>query len=130
MGKKLYVGSLPYEVTNDQLKELFSKAGVVDSVNVFTDSFSGRSKGFGFIEMSTDEEAVKAIEMFNGYALGGRSIVVNEARPKPEYKSGDSHRSYPGRSFGGGYGDRGRDSNRGDSRGRRGGDRRGGGRRG
>ena len=83
MAKKLYVGNFPYEVTNSQLEELFAKAGTVESANVITDKFSGRSKGFGFVEMSTDEEAKKAIEMFNNSDLNGRSIVVNEARPKP-----------------------------------------------
>lgn len=94
VAKKLYVGNLPYEVTNSQLEELFVKAGTVESVNIITDSFSGRSKGFGFIEMSTDEEAMKAMKMFNGYELSGRTIVVNEARPKPEYRGRDSYRSY------------------------------------
>lgn len=81
MGKKLYVGSLPYNTTDQQLKEHFSAAGTVESATVISDKFSGRSKGFGFVEMSTDEEAQKAVEMFNGSDLGGRNIVVNEARP-------------------------------------------------
>ncbi len=122
MAKKLYVGNFPYEVTNSQLEELFAKTGTVESVNIITDKFSGRSKGFGFVEMSTDEEAKKAIEMFNGYELAGRSIVVNEARPKPEYQSRDSSRSYTDRyPGGGGYGDktRGRNSRGRDSRGRK-----------
>jgi RNA recognition motif-containing protein len=81
MAKKLYVGGLPYETTEDSLKELFSKAGTVDSAVIITDKISGRSKGFGFVEMSTDEEAQKAIEMFNGQELEGRNIIVDEARP-------------------------------------------------
>ena len=81
MAKKLYVGSLSYSTTDDQLKQHFSQAGTVESATVITDKMSGRSKGFGFVEMSTDEEAQKAVEMFNGQELDGRTIVVNEARP-------------------------------------------------
>ena len=81
MAKKLYVGSLSYNTTDDQLKQHFSQAGTVESATVITDKMSGRSKGFGFVEMSTDEEAAKAVEMFNGQDLDGRQIVVNEARP-------------------------------------------------
>lgn len=84
MSNKLFVGSLPYAVTEDQLKELFSGAGSVASARVITDRATGRSKGFGFVEMSTDEEAQRAIEMFNGKDMDGRTIVVNEARPKAE----------------------------------------------
>ncbi len=81
---KLYIGNLPYSVTDDQLRDLFSQAGSVNSANVITDKFSGRSKGFGFVEMSTTEEAEKAIEMFNGHELEGRAMSVNEARPKED----------------------------------------------
>jgi RNA recognition motif-containing protein len=81
MNKKLYVGSLSYDTTEDGLKELFSKAGTVESATVIVDKFSGRSKGFGFVEMSTEEEAQKAIDEFNGKELDGRTIIVNEARP-------------------------------------------------
>jgi len=81
MNKKLYVGSLSYDTTEDTLKDLFSQAGTVDSVAVIIDKISGRSKGFGFVEMSSEEEAKKAIEMFNGKELDGRNIIVNEARP-------------------------------------------------
>ena len=84
MGKKLYVGSLPYSTTDEELKELFGKVGTVESANVISDKFSGRSKGFGFVEMSTDEEAQKAIDELNGSQIGDRSIVVNEARPMTE----------------------------------------------
>ena len=84
MNKKLYVGNLDYTVTGDQLGEHFAQAGkVVDSV-VISDRYSGRSKGFGFVEMETDEEAKKAIEMFNGKDFQGRNIVVNEARAREE----------------------------------------------
>ena len=81
MAKKLYVGGLSYSTTEDALKELFAQAGAVESATIITDRMSGRSKGFGFVEMSSDEEAQKAIELFNGKELDGRSITVNEARP-------------------------------------------------
>lgn len=84
MAKKLFVGGLPYSTTDDQLKDHFSQAGTVVSAQIIMDKFSGRSKGFGFIEMSNDDEANKAIEMFNGADFGGRSLAVNEARPKTE----------------------------------------------
>lgn len=84
MNKKLYVGSLAYETGEDALRDLFSKAGKVDSVTVIMDKFSGRSKGFGFVEMSSEKEAEKAIEMFNGSELDGRNIIVSEARPMRE----------------------------------------------
>lgn len=82
MAKKLFVGSLPYELTSDKLEELFRQVGTVISAVVITDRFSGRSKGFGFVEMSTDEEAQNAVQKLNGYSLDGRSILVNEARPQ------------------------------------------------
>lgn len=81
MATKLYVGSLPYSTTDERLKEVFSQAGNVTSASVIIDKMSGRSKGFGFVEMSSEEEAQKAIEMLNGKDLDGRNIVVNEARP-------------------------------------------------
>lgn len=84
MAKRLFVGGLPYDTTNQQLEELFAQAGKVESVNVITDRYSGQGKGFGFVEMSTEEEAKKAIETLNGYNLNGRSIVVNEARPQED----------------------------------------------
>ncbi|PIP17703.1 MAG: RNA-binding protein [Parcubacteria group bacterium CG23_combo_of_CG06-09_8_20_14_all_35_9] len=84
MAKKLYVGSLPYDITQDQLNELFSQVGTVVSANIITDKFSGRSKGFGFVEMSSDEEAQKAIKKLDGSKMGERTIVVNEARPMTE----------------------------------------------
>lgn len=88
MSKKLYIGSLPYQTTDAELKELFGQAGTVESASVIMDKFSGKSKGFGFVEMSSDDEASKAIEMFNGYEMDGRKIVVNEARPKSEFGGG------------------------------------------
>lgn len=84
MAKRLFIGGLPYEATNAQLEELFSQVGKVESANVITDRYSGQGKGFGFVEMSTDQEAQEAIKKFNGYNLNGRSIVVNEARPREE----------------------------------------------
>ncbi len=84
MAKRLFIGSLPYSATSSQLEELFSKAGKVESVNVITDKFSGQGKGFAFVEMATEEEAQKAIKELNGADLGGRSIVVNEARPQED----------------------------------------------
>ena len=84
MEKKLYVGSLSYDTTEDSLKDLFSQAGTVNSVAIIIDKFSGRSKGFGFVEMSSEKEAQKAIEMFNGKELDGRNIIVNEAQPRPQ----------------------------------------------
>lgn len=84
MAKRLFVGGLSQDVTNTQLEELFSQAGKIESANVITDRYSGQGKGFGFVEMSTEEEAQKAIKTLNGYNLNGRSIVVNEARPREE----------------------------------------------
>ena len=84
MSIKLYVGNLDYGTTGDQIEEHFAQAGKVVSSVVITDRYSGRSKGFGFVEMSSEKEGKKAIEMFNGKDFQGRSIVVNEARPRRE----------------------------------------------
>ncbi len=84
MEKKLYIGSLSYDTTDDSLKEYFSAAGAVESVTIIKDRISGRSKGFGFVEMASGEEAGKAKEMFNGTELDGRKIIVDEARPMKE----------------------------------------------
>ena len=81
MATKLYVGGLPYSTQEDALKELFAQAGSVASAVIIMDKMSGRSKGFGFVEMSSADEAAKAISMFNGMEFEGRRIVVNEARP-------------------------------------------------
>lgn len=81
MAKKLYVGGLPYSTTEDALRDLFSQAGTVDSATIIIDKMSGRSKGFGFVEMSSDEEAHSAIDMFNGKDFEGRKLMVDEARP-------------------------------------------------
>jgi RNA recognition motif-containing protein len=88
MARKLYVGNLPYEVGEQDLQELFGRAGTVETVNVMRDMATGRARGFAFVEMSTDEEAQKAIRELNEYSLGGRNLTVNEARPKPERSGG------------------------------------------
>lgn len=89
MNKKLFVGGLPYATTDEELKTHFSAAGNVISAQIVMDRMTGRSKGFGFVEMESDAEASKAIEMFNGQDFGGRSLAVNEARPKTERPRGD-----------------------------------------
>lgn len=94
MAKKLFVGGIPYSSTEDALKALFSKAGTVESVAIITDRMTGRSKGFGFIEMSSDDEAQKAIDTLNDTDFEGRKISVKEAQPKAPREGG----------FGGGRG--------------------------
>jgi RNA recognition motif-containing protein len=99
MGRKLYVGNLPYETGEAELQELFARAGNVDTVKVMRDMATGRPRGFAFVEMSTDDEAQKAISELNDFQLGGRGLTVNEARPKPAGGGG-------GGGFGGGGGSR------------------------
>jgi len=99
MGKKLYVGNLSYTVDSNQLSDLFSQVGSVQSSNVIMDRDTGRSKGFGFVEMSADAEALAVIEKFNGADLGGRAMNISEAKPQaPRSDSGrggySSRRSY------------------------------------
>ncbi len=106
MGSRLYVGNLSYSTTDADLQELFGGAGAVRTAEVVRDRETGRSKGFGFVEMGTDDEAQKAITMFNGKTLHDRQIRVNEARPREERAGG-------GRSFGGGGGGRDRGGSRG-----------------
>jgi RNA recognition motif-containing protein len=84
MAQKLYVGGLSYSTTQDGLKDYFSQAGAVQTAIIIIDKMSGRSKGFGFVEMSSDEEAQKAIAMFDGKEFEGRTLTVNEARPMEE----------------------------------------------
>lgn len=96
MGKKLYVGNLPYSITENELANLFSEAGSVASAVIINDRQSGRSKGFGFVEMSTDEEAQKAVEMLNGRQVSGRDIVVNEARPLEDRRGGSGPGGFRG----------------------------------
>lgn len=94
MGKKLFVGGLPYSTTEESLKNAFAQAGTVESAKIITDRMSGRSKGFGFVEMATEEEAAAAVELWNGKEFEGRTISVSEARPMGERP--------PRRNFGGG----------------------------
>src|SRR6476659_6161786 len=94
MGRKLFVGNLPYETGEAELQELFARAGTVETVKVMRDMTTGRARGFAFVEMATDDDAQKAIAELNEYQLGGRSLAVNEARPKPAFSGGG----------GGGYG--------------------------
>jgi len=101
MAKKLYVGGLSYNTTEDALKEFFAQAGTVESATIIMDRMSGRSKGFGFVEMSSDDEAQKAIETLNSKELDGRSITVNEARPMEARPKRDFDRGGRG---GGGFG--------------------------
>lgn len=104
MAKKLYVGNLPFNLGDEELKDLFSQAGTVESANVIIDKMSGRSKGFGFVEMSTDDEASSAIQSLNGKEVDGRNITVNEARPlesRPKFggfNRGNRNRNYSGYS--------------------------------
>jgi cold-inducible RNA-binding protein len=106
MPSKLYVGNLAYSVSNADLEELFSQVGQVQSAAVITDKFSGQSKGFGFVEMATSEEASNAIKQFNETELKGRTIKVNEAKPRESsFGGGDRNRGGGG---GGGGGNRGR----------------------
>jgi RNA recognition motif-containing protein len=98
MGRKLYVGNLPYQVGESELQELFARAGSVESATVMRDQATGRARGFGFVEMSTDEEAQNAIRELNGAELGGRSLTVNEARPKAAPSGGFGGQSYRRRS--------------------------------
>ena len=88
MGRKLYVGNLPYDVGEADLQTLFAAAGTVETVRVMRDMATGRARGFAFVEMGSDDEARTAITQFHEYSMGGRTLTVNEARPKPE-RSGD-----------------------------------------
>lgn len=105
MGKKLYVGNLSYEVDSSALQGLFEPHGTVQSAEIIADRDTGRSKGFGFVEMSTDEEARAAIEALNGKENGGRALTVNEAKPKEKRSGGGG---YGGGRSGGGHGGGGR----------------------
>ena len=88
MAKKLFIGSLPFATTSDELREVFAKAGTVNEANVVTDKMTGRSRGFGFVEMASDDEADKAIKELNGTEVGGRKIFVSEARPQAPRENG------------------------------------------
>ncbi len=102
MAKKLYVGNLPYSVSSSDLQQLFEEHGTVESAEVITDRGTGQSKGFGFVEMSTDEEADAAIEKMNGQEINGRTLTVNEARPRPERPRGGGGGGGRGGDFRGG----------------------------
>lgn len=97
MSQKLYVGNLPFAASEEELKNLFAGAGTVESVKIITDTYSGRSRGFGFVEMATKEEGEKAISLFNGKTFMERALVVNEAKPQKkrggEFKSGRRDRN-------------------------------------
>ncbi len=101
MAKKLYVGGLPYSTSDTELKDAFAQCGSVTSATIIMDKMSGRSKGFGFVEMSSDDEAQKAIDMWNGKDFGGRTLTVNEARPMEPRRD---FRGGGGGGNGGGYG--------------------------
>ncbi|GAA4763199.1 MULTISPECIES: RNA recognition motif domain-containing protein [Flavobacterium] len=113
----IFVGSLPFSIDEADLRDSFGVYGAVESVKIITDKFTGRSKGFGFVEMTNDEEALKAIQELNGATVEGRTIVVNKSEPKPE----GERRSFNNNRSGGGYG-----NNRGGSSNYGGGNNRGG----
>jgi len=94
MNKKLYVGGLPYSVTDGQLLELFQSHGTVESAKVITDKYTDRSRGFGFVEMSTQQEAEQAIQALNGTELEGRSLTVNVSKPRENRSRGGSRNSW------------------------------------
>ncbi|OYZ23018.1 MAG: RNA-binding protein [Bdellovibrio sp. 28-41-41] len=114
MGKKIYVGNLSYAIDDQSLSDIFSAFGTVESAKVVTDRESGRSKGFGFVEMSSESEASSAIEKLNGTEQSGRAINVSEAKPMAPREGGGGGRGFGGggggggrgKSFGGGYSDR------------------------
>lgn len=113
MGKNIYVGNLPYDTSGDDLRHLFESYGAVTNSQVIIDKFSGRSRGFGFVEMENDNEAESAIDALNGSPYGGRPLTVNEARPREDrgggggggrggYGGGGGRGGYGGSSYGGG----------------------------
>jgi cold-inducible RNA-binding protein len=103
MAAKLFVGNLSFQATEEDLRELFQQAGTVETVRIITDQFTGRPRGFGFVEMATKEEATKAIEMLNGRLFRDRNLVVDEARPQPQRGAGGGGRGdRPSRPGGGG----------------------------
>ena len=106
MPAKLFVGNLSFQATEEDLRELFQQAGVVESVRIVTDQFTGRPRGFGFVEMASKEECAKAVEMLNGRLFRDRNLVVDEARPQPQRGAGgprpDRSGARPGAGGGGG----------------------------
>ncbi|MDR3582205.1 MAG: RNA-binding protein [Candidatus Pacebacteria bacterium] len=102
MATKLYVGGLPYSTTQDELQEAFAQSGAVVSASIITDKMTGRSRGFGFVEMASDDDAQKAIENWNGKDFGGRKLTVNEAKPleaRPPRREGGYSSGGGGRSW-------------------------------
>jgi len=104
MATKLYVGNLSYQMTDQELNDLFSEAGNVASAQVVTDRYTSQSRGFGFVEMATEDEAQQAIAAINGRNVGGRALVVNESRPREGGGGGDSYGGGGRSGGGGGYG--------------------------
>lgn len=105
MSKRIYIGSLPYSVTDQQLEDLFSPFGQINEIHVITDRYTGQAKGFAFVEMANDEEADKAIQQLNGTEMSGRTLVVNEARERQETRASRPS-GYGNRPRGGGGGRR------------------------
>jgi cold-inducible RNA-binding protein len=101
MSKKLYVGNMPFTTTEEQLRELFGQAGEIESVAIITDRETGRSKGFGFVEMATDEGGEEAIKRFNNFSMGNRNLTVSEARPREERPARNNYGNDRG-GYGGG----------------------------
>ena len=101
MPAKLFVGNLSFQATEEDLRELFQQAGNVETVRIITDQFTGRPRGFGFVEMATKEEATKAVEMLNGRLFRDRNLVVDEARPQPQRGGGGGGERGGGASRGG-----------------------------
>ncbi len=104
MSKRIYVGGLPYSATEEDLENLFASAGTVKEATVVTDRYTGQAKGFGFVEMASDAEADAAINSLNGTQMGGRTLTVNEAKPREERPRGGGGGGYGGGGSGGGYG--------------------------
>ena len=127
MEVKLYVGNLPYDTTEEDLRTLFAQAGTVASVAVIRDRDTGRSKGFGFVEMGSQADAQNAITKFNSYRMGDRTLTVNPARPREERSGGGGYSGGGGGGYGGGGGSRGGSGGYGGSRGGGGSSRGGGG---
>lgn len=104
MAKRIYVGGLPYSATEAELENLFSAQGSVNNVTIITDRYTGQAKGFGFVEMDDDGEAEKAINALNGTQMGGRTLTVNEAKPREDRPRTGGGGGYGGGGSGGGYG--------------------------